>query len=173
MFNLAGARSVAQDSFNRRAERGDANFDVRHRFATSAIWELPVFRQSKILGGWQIAGIGTFQTGQPYSIYFFADNNLDGNFTDRVIPLADGSLVQGTGRNNFRARGLATVDLAVNKTFRIGASQSVEFRSEFFNLFNRTHFGIPVNEVGFPSFGNPVNTRVPARTIQFALKYNF
>lgn len=172
-FRLAGTRNIAQNQDRRREERGDANFDVRHRFVFSSIWELPWWRQRRLLGNWQLAAIGTFQGGQPYSTYSLGDDNLDGNFTDRVILLENGTTIAGAGRNNFRASGTASIDLAATKKFQVTRRHHLEFRSEFFNLFNRTHFGIPVNEALFPSFGKPVTTRLPARVIQFALKYSF
>ncbi len=169
VFDLAGTLTLPQNSFDRRAERGDANFDVRHRFVYSFIWDLPIFRQNKMLGGWQLASIGTFQTGQPYTVVFCCDLNQDGNPTDRFDP-----------RNTRRAPGIATVDLSVNKVFRFGERHRLEFRSEFFNLFNRTHFGIPRNRIWFADLTTEpltekrfVDTRLPARTIQFALKYSF
>ncbi|HZM85355.1 MAG TPA: hypothetical protein VFF31_02265, partial [Blastocatellia bacterium] len=157
-----------------------ANFDVRHRFVYSLIWDLPFFEQNKILGGWQIGSIGTFQKGQPYSVLFCCDENLDGNLTDRVDP---GPANPSRGRRNaFRAPGVATVDMSVNKFFRFTEKHKIEFRTEFFNLFNRANFGIPVHQLFFGGYtlepGNEdnrlfVDTRVPARTIQFALKYSF
>jgi len=173
VFDLAGTLALPQDIFNRRDERADANFDVRHRFVYSAVWDIPFLRGNAVVGGWQLASIGTFQTGQPFTVISCCDANLDGNLTDRF-----------GGRNSFRAPGIATVDLAVNKLFRFGDRHSLEFRSEFFNLFNRTHFGIPVHQLFFGGLNTnfrPLNvddpiyvdTRVPARTIQFALKYSF
>ena len=180
LFDLEGARALPQDSRDRRAERANANYDVRHRFVYSLIWDLPIFEQSKILGGWQIGSIGTFQTGQPYSVLFCCDENLDGNLTDRVDP---GPANPSRGRRNaFRAPGVATVDMSVNKFFRFTEKHKIEFRTEFFNLFNRANFGIPVHQLFFGGYaGEPgtednrlfVDTRVPARTIQFALKYSF
>jgi hypothetical protein len=176
LFDLAGALTLPQNSFDRRAERGDANFDVRHRFVYSFIWDLPVFRQNKVLGGWQLASIGTFQTGQPYSIIFCCDVNRDGNPTDRFNPQTG----RFDPRNTYRAPGVETVDLAVNKVFTFSERHKLEFRGEFFNLFNRTHFGIPRNRIWFADFTlEPLtekhftDTRLPARTIQFALKYSF
>ncbi len=176
VFDLAGALTLPQNSFDRRAERGDANFDVRHRFVYSAIWDLPGFRRNHFLGGWQLASIGTFQTGQPYSIVFCCDKNQDGNPTDRFNPLTG----RFDPRNTYRAPGIATVDLAVNKLFTFSERQKLELRSEFFNLFNRTHFGIPRNRIWFADFQlEPltqkqfVDTRLAARIIQFALKYSF
>jgi hypothetical protein len=194
LFDLAGAPALPQNSFDRRAERGDANFDVRHRFVYSLIYDLPLWKNDKILGGWQFASIGTFQTGQPYTIIAPFDVNLDGNLTDR---LSDAGSVQEVdngaqrfifngntdqfafgqngfvGRNTFRAQGITNVDVALNKHFRFGERQDLEIRSEFFNVFNVTHFAIPINQLGFPSAGNAVYTRIPPRTIQFALKYSF
>jgi hypothetical protein len=176
VFDLGGTLALPQDSFNRAAERGAANFDVRHRFVYSAIWDLPGFNKSNFFGGWQLASIGTFQTGQPYSVLLCCDLNQDGNLTDRFNPLTG----RYDPRNTYRAPGIATVDLAVNKHFAFSDRHKLEFRSEFFNLFNRTHFGIPRNRIWFADFQlepltekHFVDTRLPARTIQFAMKYSF
>lgn len=183
LFDMAGAPALPQDSLSQRAERGDANFDVRHRFVYSFVYDLP-FGDNWLVGGWQAASIGTFQTGQPYSVLVGIDANADGNPTDRIDKGVDQNgepLNAGAGsRNTFRAPGIATVDLALNKRFLFGERHRIEFRSEFFNLFNRVNFGIPVHELFFAGFGltpasqeHFVNTRVPMRTIQFGLKYSF
>lgn len=199
IFALAGAPNLPQDSFNRSGERGNANFDLRHRFTEYFIWELPLWERSKIWGGWQLAGIATVQTGQPFTINSSLDVNLDGNLTDRLNSLAGVSEVNdGTrryifptsqleqfrllaragahgavGRNTFHAPGTAVLDLAINKHFRFGERHDLEWRTEVFNLFNRRHFGIPVRELLMPSVGRAVRTSVPARTIQFAVRYKF
>ena len=199
LFDLAGARGIPQNSFNRSAERGDANFDVRHRFVNSFIWDLPIFTRSKLLGGWQLAGIVTLQTGQPFTPISSVDVNLDGSLTDRLNTLggvrevnrgslrfefpsaqadqlrllaragADGAV----GRNTLRAPGVAVMDLAVNKTFRFTERHQIEWRTEFFNLFNRTHFGIPAHTLFSPGLGHSTQTTVPALTAQFAVRYKF
>jgi carboxypeptidase family protein len=186
IFDLAGARALPQNSLSRRAEHESASFDVRYRFVYSLIWDLPIFEQSKVFGGWQLASIGSFQTGQPYSVLFCCDVNLDGNLTDRVEPdpTADGPLryVTTASRNTYRAPGVTKVDLAVNKHFRFTERHKLEFRTEFFNVFNAANYGIPVHQVFFggytfePSVKNNnlfTDTRVPMRTIQLALKYSF
>ncbi len=199
IFDLAGARGLPQNSFNRRSERGDANFDVRHRFVQSFIWDLPIFSQSRFFGGWQLAGILTLQTGQPFTMISSVDNNLDGNLTDRLntltgvrkvdrgsfrydfpsTPLEQFKLLAGqgvdgaVGRNTFRAPGLALFDLAVNKHFRFTERHQLELRVEFFNLFNRTHFGIPVHQLFAPGLGRSVGTSVEARVVQVGVRYRF
>ena len=172
---------MPQNSFDRSAERADANFDVRHRFSYSLVWNLPGYARKNILGGWQLANTGAFQTAQPYSVLFCCDINRDGNASDRISFLnATGANPGSAPRNTFRAQGTAVVNLAVNKSFLFGEDNRLEIRSEFFNLFNRAHFGIPINRLFFGNLGaepltqkNYVDTRIPARTIQFGLRYSF
>ena len=67
----SGYLSAFQPSLN----RGSSDFDVRHRFSAHWIWEVPVGRKSHdwkqryVLGGWEISGLLSYQTGQPFSIY--------------------------------------------------------------------------------------------------------
>lgn len=178
LFDLAGAKALPQNSFNRRAERADANFDARHRFTYSFVYDLPILEQSRIWGGWQLASIGTFQTGQPYSLLFCCDANLDGNLTDRVTSQL--TLPGEAPRNDLRAPGINTVDMTVNKYFRFSERRNLEFRTEVFNVFNRSNFGIPVNQLFFGGLATKpateqifTDTRVQPRTIRFALKLNF
>jgi hypothetical protein len=199
LFDLAGVRGIPQNSFNRGGERGDANFDVRHRFAGSFVWDFPFWSQSRLWGGWQLAGIAALQTGQPFTVVSSVDVNLDGNLTDRLHTAAGvGEINRGSlrysfpdaiaaqrallaaagadgavGRNTFRAPGVVTLDLALNKLFRFREANSLELRAEAFNFFNRTHFGVPVRQLFAPGVGRSVSTTVPARTVQFAIRYKF
>jgi hypothetical protein len=55
-----------------RQERGPSDFDVRHYFVFSAVYELPFLRHRKdalgtILGGWQVSTIATYHTGFPWT----------------------------------------------------------------------------------------------------------
>jgi hypothetical protein len=68
------------------AFRASSNFDQRHTFTTSAIYDLPFFKNpgltNKLLGGWELSGIGAWQTGTPFSAYNgagFPDNGGLGN----------------------------------------------------------------------------------------------
>ena len=88
LFPIAGAPVLPQDSQNLRLERADANFDVRHRFASSFVWDLPFGRDSKgvaarLLGDWQLASVFHAHTGQPFTLNLPFDANLDGNLSDR------------------------------------------------------------------------------------------
>lgn len=149
-----------------------------------------------VLGGWQFASLTTYQTGQPFTVNTGLDVNMDGNLTDRLntlngLTLLDDRRVKlqlGTtsvnllaplgangsiGRNTFRASGIARTDMAVIKNIQLGGSHFIVFRAEAFNLWNRTHFGVPVRILEAPSFGQSVDTQIGPRQVQFALKYVF
>jgi hypothetical protein len=58
--------------FDQKEERGPSDYDVRHSFVLSGLWELPIFRRrhdliGKILGGWQVSGIANLHTGFPWT----------------------------------------------------------------------------------------------------------
>jgi outer membrane receptor protein involved in Fe transport len=64
------------------SERGPSDFDVRHNFTLSGLWDLPIFRNrrdfvGKVLGGWQINGILTAHSGFPWTPK--TCNDLDGD----------------------------------------------------------------------------------------------
>jgi len=74
-----------QNSLNFQGERGNGDFDIRHRFTLSLTYELPS-RESKfqMLKGWQVNSIVTLQGGEPYSLIDFGDDNsATGLFEDR------------------------------------------------------------------------------------------
>ncbi len=75
--NLSTAFSEASNQFNLgyldpldpELDYGYADFDSRHRFVTSGIWELPLARDSNLLGGWQLAWLFTYQSGNPFTVW--------------------------------------------------------------------------------------------------------
>lgn len=78
------------DPFDPNLDRALADFDATHRFVFSGSWELPIGRPfrnmkfvKKVTEGWQVNGITSFQTGQPFTIFSENDNSLQGNFVDR------------------------------------------------------------------------------------------
>jgi hypothetical protein len=86
------------------------------------------------------------------------------------------------GRNTLIGPGRSTVDFLVNKHFRIREGQDLEFRSEFFNLFNHVNLADPdattrrifdTNGRLVGPAGKITQTTTPSRQIQFGLKYVF
>jgi hypothetical protein len=76
------------------------------------------------------------------------------------------------GRNAIYGPSFFQLDLNVQKNFRITEAMSLQFRSEFFNLLNKTNFRPPVVDWSNASFGLYTTTYQP-RQIQFALKLTF
>ena len=73
IFNVSsGEIAVAQDSYNRRADRARSSFDRPHRIAGNFVYELPWFRDQKgmtglVLGGWQLNSQFALQSGSPFT----------------------------------------------------------------------------------------------------------
>lgn len=90
-------------------------------------------------------------------------------------PAAGATLYGDVPRNAFRGPFQQNWDFSVTKRFTVRENHSFQFRTEFFNLWNHPVFRFPsaVN-IGTPStFGQITDTAVPARLIQFSLKYGF
>jgi hypothetical protein len=114
--------------------------------------------------------------------------------TGQFIPSSNGTAVaaaQGTdfgnvGRNVLRGPRQVNVDVSVIKRFPFREAKSVEFRAEFFNLFNQVNFNIPISNLNAATidqntgriidpgdFGRITSTSNNPRLIQFAVKFNF
>ena len=83
------------------------------------------------------------------------------------------------GNNTLISPGLATFDFSLLKDFDVSENNRVQFRAEFFNLFNRPNFGAPETDIFTRSGGLDKNagrieeTITSARQIQFGLKFIF
>jgi Carboxypeptidase regulatory-like domain/TonB dependent receptor len=83
-----GANTVAQDFDDLREERGPSDFDQRNMASISGMWNVSYYSgKNRILkqvtDGWQVAPILTFNSGLPINLLTGADNNDDGNLSDR------------------------------------------------------------------------------------------
>src|SRR6059036_1387308 len=89
--------NVAQDARNLKMDRGSSDFDARQRFVLSYIYELPFGRGKafgtnwgttfeKLLGGWEISGIATFQSGRPIFIQLSPSNQNSNTGSTRDRP---------------------------------------------------------------------------------------
>ena len=177
--------------------RGRSAFDLPHRLVFSYIWNLPGPTEGLIrhlAGGWQMTGLWTMQSGWPYTPRTSSrTNNGTGGRPDRVC---DGGLDNPTadrwfdtscftvpeiytygnsGRTILRGDHSYNLDMGVLKNFPItalGEETRLQFRAEFFNLFNHANFGAPVRNLTSGSAG-AVNTSAFGREIQFGLKFIF
>jgi hypothetical protein len=94
-----------------------------------------------------------------------ASLNIASTDTSTVYGNSGLGIIRGPGQNNW--------DMSIAKTFAIRESQTLQFRSEFFNAWNHPQFSNPVTAVSSPSFGQIGSASVNPRIIQFALKYVF
>jgi hypothetical protein len=79
---LAG---VPPDSLHYNRERGNSDYDIRHRFTLSVTYDLPSVKSKwQLLEGWQTTGILNLQAGEPFTLGDFGDDiSLTGEFNDR------------------------------------------------------------------------------------------
>ena len=77
------------------------------------------------------------------------------------------------GRNTGTSPGLANVDFSILKNFGVAEEADIQFRAEFFNVFNRTNLGLPSRTVTSSAFGRITRTNTTARQIQLGLKLLF
>jgi Carboxypeptidase regulatory-like domain len=77
------------------------------------------------------------------------------------------------GRDTFTAPGWPNLDFSIIKDTQITESKMLQFRAEFFNIFNFPTFGAPGSTVGSPGFGFTGYTATAERQIQFGLRLIF
>jgi hypothetical protein len=94
--------------------------------------------------------------------------------------IGNGTDFGNTGVGIVLGPGQFNTDFSITKATQITENHRVQFRTEFFNLFNHPQFAIPSNVVGnqtlypsSPNFGLITATSVNPRLIQFALRYEF
>jgi hypothetical protein len=193
-----GTFALPQDSTN-PSEKGSSNFDVPIRSVTHFVAVSPhrptsSERSNAILQDWLFSGIVTLQSAQPYTVNTSIDVNEDGNATDRLnntnclvrgrdkrtrwLAVDPGSCLAEPGqdgligRNSFRGWGLYNTDFALARSFQF-ESNSIQIRTEVYNVFNHPSFGIPNRILESPAFGKAMISETSPRTVQFALKYSF
>jgi hypothetical protein len=219
------------DPRNPDLDTGDADFDVRHRLAISAVWDIPFARGmggvgKQVLDGWSMAPIMHFRTGTPFTIfdctngYYMCNrmlivnpSGLNTTGSDNPAPVEGvpnsfkyldiSSQLDGSGdnayynpytftadfgpypsnmsrRNTFRRPGFYNIDLGIYKNFSMKERYTLQFRAEFYNLFNHANLyadgttaDISGTDFIYAMRGiNDYGTE-DRRNIQFALKFLF
>jgi hypothetical protein len=171
-----GTTIFPQDNYNLRAERGSSDFDIRQRLSWSFTYELPVLHSvPKLLGaGWQLGGILTLQTGQPFSVLTGKGLSGTGLGNDRPDLVGDPNAGPHTvqkwfntaafvdnqpltfgnaGRNIVIGPGYRDFDFSILKNMKVAEKFDAQFRAEFFNITNHPSFALPANILAAPNFG--------------------
>lgn len=182
------------------------NFDRTHHATISAIWEVPVGRGKafgsslpKVLdafiGGWQVNGLITSQSGQPMN--WWDDVFFYGNVRDIALPgsqrsdmkqfntaagFETASQRQPVSHLRYFPQRLASVrydslntwDLSTFKNFALRERLTMQFRAECYNCMNHPSFqNADTSPFDGSDFGRTFSTAVPARYFQLALKLKF
>src|SRR5262245_12561841 len=118
-------------------------------------------------------GNGTLPSEQQTVDRFFDTNAFQVlSPTPGTVGFVPNQAYGNSGVGVVRGPNLINVDFNLSKTFSVNERHSFQFRTEFFNAFNRANFGVPGVRIG-AGFGQIVNTITEARIVQFALKYRF
>ena len=151
------------------------------------------------MNGWQLSALTAWHSGFPFSVVTGKDNSLSGVGSDRAdyiggdpsmgagsshaqtisdyfnlaafVPNALGTF-GSSGKNIIRGPRTFNTDLSLSKNFRIMERATLQFRSEFFNVFNNVNFAQPQNSLSSTSLGR-ITAAADPRILQFALKLSF
>ena len=192
-WHLAPEKTVSRQHLPQRvffAGVWDLPFGKGRRFATQG----PL---ASLIGGWQISPIFEAQRGLPLSPSV-AGNPANTTGGQRPNRIADGNLprAQRTPQRWFdvgafevperftfgnsaawiiEGPGLVNLDMMVSRTFALSERLSLDFRTEFFNVFNEAHFNFPNGTINRPAGGRISSTMecCPARQVQFGMKLIF
>ncbi len=188
-------------------------FDRTHSLQIMHVWELPFGKGKKFLsnggaagfiaGGWQLSGMASFISGQPFSVYSNGSGfNTPGSDQtgDQVMssitklggvgigqPYYDPAAFANpnaprlgtSGFNILRAPGIANYDLSVSRDFNLNERFRLQFRMDSFNFTNTPHLSAPRNTLGSSSFmtihgvSSLAREGIDERQFEFGLKLFF
>jgi len=161
-------KNFPQDSRNFRGERGVSSFDVPNRFVTAYSYAWKSF---------ELRGITTLQSGQPFTPILRFDNSNTGNtggifgsdrpnllrspelsarsaerwFDTSAFAIPERYHFGNAGRNIVRGARLVNFDVALGRRFKLREGLAFTVDAQAFNLFNNTHFDLPERFADEPS----------------------
>ena len=206
--NISFGSNELPDPFNLAYNRGTSALNVPFIWVSNVVYTTPTLSgknqlMRQTLGGWEMSGIVTLQSGFPFGISGGGGNNNSGaaQYEDRADAVAGQPLsvrqgsksqwlekyfntnafaenAEGTfgtsGKNLIQGPPIKTMDLAFAKNWTIIEGCRLQFRWEMFNALNHPSFSNPDNTVTDGSFGQITSLGpIPARVMQAALKFTF
>ncbi|HEY0728496.1 MAG TPA: hypothetical protein VGD38_10530, partial [Pyrinomonadaceae bacterium] len=198
---LTSFTNSTSDPFNFNADRGDADLDRRQTFVGNVVYVLPSAKRwgraaDLALSDWQLNMIASYFGATPIEITTNANTigtasavgqrpNYTGaplyletsDATRHLNPAAFARPAPGQmgtlGKGSVRGKPITTVDFSVAKNWRFKERYGIQFRTEFFNLFNHTNFIGYNTDISQPgAFGLLTATQAP-REIQLGIKFTF
>ena len=188
--------------FDLNFDEGLSNFDHRHRFTASFLYEFPNKYSNRVartlLGGWNFTGILTLQSGTPFSVLSGVDNARSGTGGQLADLNGDGTLPSNrsrgerilrwfnttayttnalgtfgnSGRNTLTGPGFKSLDIGLIKNFTIRENFKLQLRGEAFNVLNNVNLNLPNSTVTSGTFGRITSAGDP-RILQFAARIIF
>jgi hypothetical protein len=201
--NASGNGDNPEDYTNKAYNWGPSDFDRKHVLVGTWTWMLPFFKDEKgigrVLGGWEVSGIGRFQTGAPLTIqgdtsigarradYLGGDPYLPAS--ERFDPASAGivrwlnpavfaSAPEGrrgnSTRGQFRGPSLQVWDFSLRKGFAVGGDVKLQLQADLFNAFNQKNFRFSSLTPNFSSGGFGQLTAIaPPRNVQIGARVTF
>jgi len=203
---LGGTTSL-QNPLNRALEKSLSVHDIPHRLVLTGAYSLPFGRGRPIgtnvrrivnalIGGWEISGFLTMQSGSPLQVgqnagtlwngtqrpNLIGDPSTEGRVQDRLNGYFNNAAFSrpapdtfGTAPRhlNYRGPGIRTLDAALLKSWQTREGQRLEFRLEAANATNTPIFSDPASSYGANNFGQITGTKVGSRNVQLGFKYYF
>jgi len=194
--------AVQTNPFDLEYDWGPANFDRRHRWVSSVLYQIPGrvgnAAVDALVSGWSLTGIWVMQSGLPFTMSSGVDNARTGTGGQRADLTGDPNLPDGrstaeqialwfntaafapnavgtfgnTGRNAFRGPGYRALDLGLHKTFDGRGTTRIQVRVEAFNVLNNVNFDLPNSSQNSANFGKILAAGDP-RIMQLALRVSF
>jgi hypothetical protein len=173
-----------------------SDYDRPQRFVLSGVWELPFGKgkrlgdnikgiAGKLVSGWQINNITTLQRGQALKAPGGAiatgisaavpNPTIDQWFNTKAFAVQPPFTLRTLTRNLavVRMDGINNWDLSMIKNTKVTERVTVQFRAEFFNVFNHVQWGNPNTDVTSSTFGQVFSQANTPRQIQFGIKLGF
>ncbi len=127
-------------------DRALSDFDQRHKIVFAGVFGSPW--NNKVLSGFQLSPIFSYNSGHPFNLLAGADINGDGHFTNDRPP--------GAPRNSGLGPNYFSWDMRLTRAFKIGERGSLQLLAEGFNLTNRTNYTTVNNILGNDNLGCPL-----------------
>lgn len=142
-----------------------------------------------MLGGWQLAGITSYESGTPHSIGLTGPNhglanranangaislpkNIGEWFDTSIYSVPAAGFYGSGGRNTIRGPVLEEWDISLYKQFAFGERTHLQLRFESLNAFNHTNFSNLSTSLGSGNFGT-VTSALSPRVLQLGARLVF
>ncbi len=198
----AGDLANVSNPYNRAYDYGPSGLDRTHIGLVNFVYQIPIFKDSQnrllksTLGGWELSGIGTMETGLPLFITLGGSQGSNGLASATNRPDVNGAAsYPGTvtewfntsifstpaigqwgnlGKNALRGPGRDNWNISLFKEFILNETRGsrIELRAESFNSFNHTQFHNVSTSFSASNFGQVTSTWDP-RVFQLGAKILF